>query len=509
MADVTSPGRQSAQSGSGWRRAWLIAALCVLLGGAGGVAAYVLRAPVFEATTAVLVLPTSGGQDTSVGGSQDASQVQIATEAELARSAQVAAAASTLLRGTVPPETLMARSTVTVPTNSQVLVVSYRAGTAEEARDGSAAIAKAYLDRRAKQAADDRAAVVKALETQLTGLNDRLKANATAIANAPDAGQAALAQSQRALLLDQIADINTRLVALKVDTGTGGQVITAAALPATQVSPVLWLNLLVGVGIGGLVGGLVLLGHESRLERRRRADTHRADRLSGLLSMSMPLATVGAQPDPPALRRLVRQIAAHPGTEGPTTIVSLGDPLQVADLTLALNQVWAQEVGASVLVVADPSIALTDLVGSPLRGPGLLDVLRGEASALEATTALPGTHSAVMGPGRESEVPVTSRQREALPTVWTQLGDQYGDVLVQTGTPSAALARAVVQSSGRIVVAVRKGSNQSAELMWIRDELESMGLAKQTVGVIVLPGAEGTASLPDEAPVDARSGSPR
>lgn len=503
---MTASDVASGHSGAGWRRAWLVAALCVVLGGLGGFAAYVLRSPVYEASTAVLVLPTSGGQDTSVGG-QDTSQVQIATEAEVARSEQVADAASTTLRGTVLPETLMANSSITVPTNSQVLLVSFRAGTAEEARDGSAALAKAYLDRRAKQAADARAAAVKSLETQLTALNDRLEANATAIANAPDAGQQALAQSQRALLLDQIADINTRLVALKVDTGTGGQVITAAALPASPVSPVLWLNVLVGLAIGALVGALVLLGHEGRVERRRRADHGRGDRLAGLLSMSMPLATITAQPDASSLRRLVRQIAAHPGTDGPTTIVGLGDPLQLADLTLQLNQTWAEEIGSSVLVVADPSVALTDLVGSPLRGPGLADVLRGEASALEATTALPGTHSAVMGAGRESEVPITSRQREALPTVWNQLADEYGDVLVQTAAPSSALPQAIVRSSGRIVVAVRKGAHQSAELTWMRDELASLSLAKQTVGVVVLAGADEV--VVPEAPVDTATGGVR
>lgn len=507
MSSTSRTPEGGTTNGSGWRRAWLIAGLCVLLGALGGFAAFLLRSPVYEATTAVLVLPTSGGQDTSVGGSQDSSQVQIETEAELARSAQVADAASTLTRGVVSPETLLADSTVTVPTNSQVLVVSFRAPTAEEARDGSAALAKAYLDRRAAQAADDAAAVVEALEAQLATLNERLAANATAIATATDAGKEALAQSQRALLLDQIADINTRLVALKVDTGSGGQVITAASLPADPVSPVLWLNVLVGLAVGGLVGALVLLGHESRVERRRRADRNRGGRLSALLSMSMPLASIGAQPDAPALRRLVRQIAAHPGTEGPTTIVGLGDPLQLADLTLQLNQAWAQEIGASVLVVADPAVALTDLVGSPLRGPGLADVLRGEATALESATALPGTHSAVMGPGHESDVPVTSRQYEAMPSVWTQLSDEYGDVLVQTAAPSSALARAVVQSSGRIVVAVRKGSSQSAELMWMRDELESMGLAKQTVGVVVLPGADETVAAAEGAPVSTTSGS--
>ena len=69
-----------------------------MLGALAGFLYYQVTPPVYRAETTVLVLPTAGGLDSSVGGGSAVTPVQIETEASVAHSAVVAADAAAALK---------------------------------------------------------------------------------------------------------------------------------------------------------------------------------------------------------------------------------------------------------------------------------------------------------------------------------------------------------------------------------------------------------------------------
>lgn len=270
--------------------------VCALLGGIAGFVFYTLQTPVYESEASVLVLPTAGGLDSSIGGG-GASEVQIQTEAEVAHSAQVAADAAAALDGRLTAQELIDSAAVTTSPNSQVLVVTFEAKTPELARDGAQALATAYLDRRSNSASTIRDDAKAGLDKQLTSLNDELDGYTGDLAKAK-AGlpgtEAALARAEAkiAITQSQISDINSRLVALDVQTTDGGQVISVATLPASPTSPVLWIDVAAGIVLGGLIGsGIVLL-----LDRRAGRSEQAATGSSALASLSSE-ATPTRAPD--------------------------------------------------------------------------------------------------------------------------------------------------------------------------------------------------------------------
>ncbi len=285
------------------RRPWggaqiALVVVCALLGGVAGFAFYALQTPVYESEASVLVLPTAGGLDSSIDGGRT-TEVQIQTEAEVAHSAQVAADAANALGAGLTAQDLIDNADVTTSPNSQVLVISFTAKTPELARDGAQALSTAYLDRRSTAAVEIRDAAKAGLEKQLATLNSELDGYAADLAAAKAAGtEAALARAQAkiAITQSQISDINSRLVALDVQTTQGGQIISEATLPASPTSPVLWIDVLAGVVIGGLLGsGLVLL------MQRRGADADLASSSSSALaSLSRPAASVVTVAEPGA-----------------------------------------------------------------------------------------------------------------------------------------------------------------------------------------------------------------
>ncbi len=285
------------------RRPWgaaqvALVVVCALIGGGAGFAFYALQTPVYESEASVLVLPTAGGLDSSTDGGRT-TEVQIQTEAEVAHSAQVAADAATALGGVVTGQQLIDNSAVTTSPNSEVLVISFDAKTPELARDGAQALATAYLDRRSKAAAEIRDAAKAGLDRQLASLTEELNGYTDDLAAAKASGREsdlARAQANIAITQTQISDINSRLVALDVQTTQGGQIISEATLPASPTSPVLWIDVLAGVVLGGLVGsGLVLL------MQRRSADAELASSgSSALASLSRPTtqAVTAIEPRP-------------------------------------------------------------------------------------------------------------------------------------------------------------------------------------------------------------------
>jgi capsular polysaccharide biosynthesis protein len=490
------------QKTSRWRL-WLslvLALLCVALGGLTGWEFHKRMPLEYRSSTTVLVLPTAAGLDSSVAGNRSQAVVQIATEAELLRSSLVATAASERLKGALSAKELLKNSTVTVPANSQVLMVSLVSSTPTKARDGSMALAEAYLDRRNAGAKAVLDTSVKNLETQAADLADRLKKNSAAqtAADPKDAGQRELLASQRVVLVAEIADVNSRLVSLRLNAVHGGEIVTKAASPDRPASP----NLALTVGAGLLVGllaaaGLLIGLNQLRAKRRATPGRSAITRVPVLATLALSHASTDEASVGPdvvqfvdedeVLRRLCMKISTHKGLPGPTVIVGVGDPVLRTRLGVSLNRAWAAEFGSSVLVLTEDGDHIVEATGIPPAAPGLRDALRRDQGILETAIVPVGSYAGVVGPGREAQLAPTAAQRGLLPEVWTLLEKEFGSVLVETGSPlDSPVAQSVAVTAGRFVVLVEVGIGQRRDLTSTLEEIEWLDLSNRVAGVVIV-----------------------
>jgi capsular polysaccharide biosynthesis protein len=504
MTEFAVDGVDPAQPrGTSQWRIWLslvVALLCVVLGGLGGYEFH-KKAPVeYRASSTVLVLPTAVGLDTSAAGSRSQTELQIATEAELLRSSLVADAASELMKGALSAKELLKNSTVTAPTNSQILIVSLVAGTPKEASDGAMALGQAYLDRRNADAKAQLDTTVKSLETQQADFNKRLAKNVADLekADPTDKGQVGLLNSQRVLLINQIADVNSRLVSLRISTVHGGDIVTTAAIPDRPASPALALTVGAGLLVGMLAAGGLLIGlNQLRTKRRTATGQPKTTRVPVLATLALGHrstveSSAGSEvvrfvDEDEVLRRLCMKISTHKGRPGPTVIVGVGDPLLRTRLGASLNRAWAAEFGSSVLVLTEDGDHIDQVTGIPPAAPGLRDALRRDQSILDTVTVPVGTYAGVVGPGRDAHVAPTTAQRGLLPEVWTLLDKEFGSVLVQTGSPlDSPVAQSVAVTAGRFVVLVEVGLGQRRDLTSTLEEIEWLDLSDRVAGVVIV-----------------------
>src|ERR1044071_8017794 len=162
-----------------FRRHWWIA-LIATAGGLGGGAALTSALPkVYESSPAVLVQALD--QDTNAQGGRTKGSVNLDTEAQLVRSGAVATKAVALLRSPLSPVDLAKDVSVEVPANTSVLMITFKADSAQAAQAGSHAFAEAYLRNREETAQSGLDQQIKTLTTKvqqltktLTGINARL-----------------------------------------------------------------------------------------------------------------------------------------------------------------------------------------------------------------------------------------------------------------------------------------------------------------------------------------------
>ncbi|WP_328477327.1 hypothetical protein OHS71_05385 [Streptomyces sp. NBC_00377] len=232
----------------------VLIALGLLLGVLSGLALAQQRAHTYTSTSEALVRSTADPFG-AVGVSAD-NQVSMTTEMQIAGSAAVALRAARLMG---QPDTraagLGARVRVTNPQKSQVLRFEFTAGTPQRAARGANAFAEAYLgDRKSRnEAAVQRA--TRALDQQISVLNQQLAGDQLAAKSA--------AQNQLYTLQKRVLDIRSR------DTDAG-DVVRRAVPPALPVGPGLRTLLALGL-VCGLLLGIVMAWVRSSLDTRIRS----------------------------------------------------------------------------------------------------------------------------------------------------------------------------------------------------------------------------------------------
>ena len=254
--------------GALWRHRILILILVVVGALAGFIASGTTDA-VYTAAAKVWVKPTAINPPGSV---PLPATISMPTEAELARSTSVASAAANQAAEGSDGSSLASRTQATFEPDSFVLTIAVTAPTPEGARDDATAMADAYLDFRATQAADQAANAIEHAQEQLTGLRVRLKEASAKQADAPDGSPAAIeAQNAVAQLNGQIAIWENAVSLLNVSGVDPGSVIAPATVPASPSSPDRLQDVARAALAGLLVGVVVALLLEGRRSARARS----------------------------------------------------------------------------------------------------------------------------------------------------------------------------------------------------------------------------------------------
>jgi len=248
------------------RRRWWIIALGLVLGIAGGVALTLVQPKVYAATTSVLVKPT--GVDSGDAQGRTNSGINLDTEAQLVKSQLVAGLAKTVLKSPSTLNTLLATVTATVPPNTQVLAITYEAGTPAGAQAGSRAFAVAYLMQRANQANKDLKDRIAGLTAQKTVLDKQVAAAAeSASALPPTSPEHDKAQATLGILQNQSAQLGGQLNPLLATKPQAGEIISEPSLPTSPTSPNVLINM-AGAIFAGLLIGLAIALLVNRLDKR-------------------------------------------------------------------------------------------------------------------------------------------------------------------------------------------------------------------------------------------------
>jgi succinoglycan biosynthesis transport protein ExoP len=382
---------------SALRRRWWVVGLGAVLGLALA-SSYLLVAPkTYIATAAVLVQPVGGTSDNVVDGARTISDINLDTEAQLVRSQVVSGQAKVILATAELPGQLMQRVAVTVPPNTNVLRISYSANNAEEARDGAAAFAAAYLQNRRALALEANAIQERSLRQQAATLEAELEA-ATGV--------------DREVKLDELTTINYRLNSIAGFNPTPGNLISDALVPKRPTSPNQFMVLFSGLALGLLIG----LAGVVALERRdgRVFDWRILERRLGLPVLTDVPGAPGETPELLGAHSTggqaytqLRNVLMNGLSKGGVVLVAEPEPGSGADaVTANLAAAFARASHRTTVVVADVTSTVPAMLKLP-HGPGLSEVLRNKKQLGEVTrdvTSVSGLSLVSPGLHLDSEV---------------------------------------------------------------------------------------------------------
>jgi Mrp family chromosome partitioning ATPase/capsular polysaccharide biosynthesis protein len=507
---------------TGIRRHRLLLCGTVLLGLSAGIAAPQVLPTSYRATTTVLVfpVPTSSGVD---------APINLDTEAQLARSADIVTRAAAIL-GAKDQARLASEVSVTPVTGSSVLAVTYTAATPAAAQAGAQAFAHAYL-------ADRESAATDAVRTQTAALQALRAIAANQVASidaqiarlAASSARAATLRDSRAAVEGRVMTLSSRLDDLMTAAVTPGQIISDATLPAAPVRPARWMPLALGAGLGLLAGaGLVALREQLNRTLRDADDIIRtglpvlacldpvsapglrstvsAPGLRSTVSAPGLRSTVDAHgpakrggiavPDPtgtrPGYDRLRNEVAATLSAADRVlliTSVHRGAPSTVvaANLAAALARVGHEVI---LLGANPPDLGVDSVLLSSLFDiadiPGLTDVLGGRVTlgtALQTPPREPRLR--VVTPGGAASANGLLQSQTAAATIARLRGQARFIVVDSPSTASGADAQSLAGQADAAILVAETGRTRHDQLGDGVAQLRAVGA--RVLGAVLLP----------------------
>ncbi len=445
-------------------RRWRVVALCAALGLALSYAAYLVVPRSYDATSQVQVNPLPVAITGTANGSQTVSvkDVSMPTEVGLVTSYQVAGIVAKAIGWTGTLDDLIAATTVTNPSDSLLLDISYSASTADAAAQGANAFAAAYLKQRGTSATG----VVTGLQKQITEQKDKLNTDIDALntqlgklpTSSPTYSSVLARRNAELSQVDSLNQLSGKIALLDLTPGT----VVGLAVPPTSASAPKRLIFLAGGLLLGLLLGFVLAAIRERRDRTVR-DFVDLEALTGehVLGRVPAQASDGApgRAAAEAYRQLAVRLRAAAPHDRPAVLAVVG-----------------ADAGATGAVPGNVAAALTSL------GSSVLLATSDRSAAAEA----PGS-VAVSDLGPEHLLGERARAGSL-----TSASDRDSDVVVLDATnvenPSSSLVLAGAAAGVVIPVAEDRASRQ--DVVALVEDLRRLGTP--ILGLVVVE--EGTAA---------------
>jgi capsular polysaccharide biosynthesis protein/Mrp family chromosome partitioning ATPase len=470
------------------RRRWWAVVLAIALGIAGGLVLTNALDEQYVSETSVLVLPVDMDAPANIAGGRTSGDINLDTEAQIVRSASVAAAVSDQLDGAIPAAELMGNVAVTVPPNSQVLRLTYTADTAERAQAGARAYADVYLKQRAAAVRERIDGASESLKEQRAERQEQLVDVTDRIAELfVDSSDRQLAESERDILISQLSSINDQLSALRIAAAPAGRVITEANLPQRPSAPNAMLNVAGGVLLGLVLGVAAAVAIDRYDRRIRRANDVRRARFGviGEIGRRRHLAVsldLGADDQ---VDRIRNRLVSYAGNAKVVQVVPGSTRHSCGLVGAALAASFAREYGRALYVVATSNGPVAALLGPG--GPGLTEALEGALGVSDlAVWSRDLPRVSIVGPGQDASRLGQLLQPTAAATLLDEAQARFPVVVVESGSVSdSASAQAVARSADVVVVVAERGVADTRSLQATGDDLSN--LHARLAGVIVAP----------------------
>jgi succinoglycan biosynthesis transport protein ExoP len=495
-ADQDAQGRLTGVARRHLKLVCSLAAVATVAGVAGG---FLLPASA-KATATVLISPLDGNPYSTNGRGDDLTNLQ--SEAALVQADAVQQVVRQKFRAAD-----RSRVAVTVPPNTQVLLITYTGSSATAARDGAQAFANGYLtyrQQRAQGVLNDRSAKLreqeKKVQQELTSSTRKLAAASTA--------QKAYLQQRITAYNNQLGVIDEQNNDIAATPVNAGSVITPAQPPSGSLTTRAAVFGGVGLAVGLFAGLLIALTLE-RSDRRLR-DARTVGRLGvpvlstvsssgGLVLVTAPKSRAGE-----AYRRLRAAVVASVQERPVTLLVTSATPAASATLVSSNLAVALAHAGSATIMV-DASFSETS--PSALFGlgqsKGLSDVLmRGTDPTQLLVNADSQLRLLPRGPGAGAAAERFSgpRMRETV----RLLRDKAEYILINAPSVHDANAQALCTLADAVLIVVTLGQTTRADIEQAYTEAERAGAI--VIGTVVEEPRSRRASSRDSSP---RSSAPR
>jgi polysaccharide biosynthesis transport protein len=489
-ADQDGQGRLTGVARRHLKLVCSLAAVATVLGVAGGL----LLPASAKATATVLISPLDGNPYSTNGRGDDLTNLQ--SEAALVQADAVAQVVRQKFRAAD-----RSKVAVTVPPNTQVLLITYTGSSATAARDGAQAFANGYLtyrQQRAQSVLNDRSAKLreqeKKVQQELSSTTRKLAASSTA--------QKAYLQQRITAYNNQLGVIDEQNNDIAATPVNAGSVITPAQPPSGSLTTRAAVFGGVGLAVGLFAGLLVALALE-RSDRRLR-DARTVQRLGvpvlstvsssgGLVLVTAPKSRAGE-----AYRRLRAAVVASVQERPVTLLVTSATPAASATLTSSNLAVALAHAGSATIMV-DASFSETS--PSALFGlgqsKGLSDVLmRGTDPTQLLVNADSQLRLLPRGPGAGAAAERFSgpRMRETV----RLLRDKAEYILINAPSVHDANAQALCTLADAVLIVVTLGQTTRADIEQAYTEAERAGAI--VIGTVVEEPRSRRANTRDSSP---------
>lgn len=454
--------------------------------------------PSYSASAVMLLSPAPGNPLTPEAASGSAVQMTVAleTEAQLVKTPVVSAVVSKAVGSELPRAG--DRLAVSVPSNTQMLDVTYTASSPERAQEGAQGFAEGYLDYRAERARAVQESRVTKLNEQIAATEENLR---RAVGDAAAAGAPTYASQEVQLYADRLAQLSISLSSAEAVSTAPGTVISSASVPerANGVAP--WTLLLAAVVLGlGAGVGLAML-REWRRDLLRDSNSTSEGGLPILATVraaSQDIAGTGPSDAHESYRQLRTAVIANgspPYALGVAALGGDGAEEVAADLAVVLG-----EAQFSVLLIAtDPKNRRVERYLGIAPGPGLADVVLGGAPVKDLLVEAHGISLLAAGadsPGSR-DITATSVFRSTV----SELQKEFDYVILSAGGAGSADSDAVLLAADSALLVLRPGATTRTLIEATLDRLERLGVRPMgAVRVARLDSVSASDVEPDDLP---------